>query len=61
MDEEEDIEEKDGFGLDKDRRLLEQRERKAEEEGPGPLDPPFPYQVERFDPGTLTKSDEFTA
>jgi hypothetical protein len=50
MDKDEDIEEKDGFGLDKDRRLLERRERKEEEEGPEPLDPPFPYRVVSFDP-----------
>jgi hypothetical protein len=31
--------------LDKDRRLLERRERQAEEGGPEPLDPPFPYRV----------------
>ncbi len=55
MDEEEDNEEKDGFGLDKDRRLMEQRERKADEGGPEPLDPPFPYAVISSDPSfTLT-------
>jgi hypothetical protein len=50
MDEEEDNEEKDGFGLDKDRRLVERRERMAEEGGLEPLDPPFPYRVVSFDP-----------
>jgi len=45
----EDNEEKDGFGLDKDRRLTERRERNAEEGGPEPLDPPFPYRVVTFD------------
>jgi hypothetical protein len=45
MDEDEDNEERDGFGLDKDRRLTERRERKAEEGGPEPLDPEFPYRV----------------
>jgi hypothetical protein len=42
--------EKDGFGLEKDRRLAESRERKAEEGGPEPLDPPFPYRVISPDP-----------
>ena len=50
MDEEEDIEEKDGFGLDKDRRLVERRERREEEDMPEPLDPAFPYRVISFDP-----------
>ena len=51
MDEDEDIEEKDGFGLDKDRRLTERRERQAEEgDRPEPLDPPFPYQFVSPDP-----------
>ena len=46
----EDNEEKDGFGLDKDRRLTERRERTAEEGSSEPLDPPFPYPVVSFDP-----------
>jgi hypothetical protein len=50
MDEDEDNEEKDGFGLDKDRRLTERRERTTEERGPEPLDPPFPYWVISIDP-----------
>jgi hypothetical protein len=50
MDEDEDIEEKDGFGLDKDRRLTERRERKEEEDGPEPLDPAFPYRVISINP-----------
>lgn len=50
MDEDEDTEEKDGHGLDKDSRLLEQRERKAEEEKLEPLDPVFPFRVVSFDP-----------
>jgi len=50
MDEDEDNEEKDGFGLDKDRRLTERRERTAEEGSSEPLDPPFPYPVVSFDP-----------
>jgi hypothetical protein len=50
MDEDEDNEEKDGFGLDKDRRLTERRERTAEESGPESLDPSFPYRVISIDP-----------
>lgn len=50
MDEDEDSEEKDGHGLDKDRRLAERREKRAEEEKSEPLDPPFPYGVMSFDP-----------
>lgn len=53
MDDNEDREKKDGFGLDKDRRLVERRERKAEEDGPEPLDPPFPYRVISIDPFLL--------
>jgi hypothetical protein len=53
MDKDEDIEEKDGFGLDKDRMLAERRERREEENGPKPLDPPFPYRVISVD------SDQF--
>ena len=45
MDKDEDIEEKDGFGLDKDRKLVERREPRDEELVPEPLDPPFPYRV----------------
>jgi|GEM_PF-3133539 len=45
MDDNENSEEKDGFGLDKNRRLVERRERTTEEQGPEPLDPPFPYRV----------------
>lgn len=45
MDDNEDIEEKDDFGLDKDRRLTERRERREEEDRPEPLDPEFPYRV----------------
>ena len=45
----EDREERDGFGLDKDSRLVERRERQAEEGGPEPLDPPFPYRVIAID------------
>jgi hypothetical protein len=50
MDENEDIKEKDGFGLDKGRRLTERQERKAEESGPESLDPSFPYRVISIDP-----------
>jgi len=50
MDENEDREEKDGFGLDKDSRMMDRRERTAEEGWPEPLDPPFPYRVVSFDP-----------
>jgi len=56
MDEDEDIEEKAGFGLDKDRRLVERRERKAEGVGPEPLDPPFPYRVMTFDPSFVLRN-----
>ena len=49
MDDNKDNEEKDGFGLEKDRRLTERRERTAEESGPEPLDPPFPYRVTSLD------------
>ncbi len=50
MDDSKDKEEKDGFGLEKDRRLTERRERTAEEGGPEPLDPSFPYRVLPPDP-----------
>ena len=50
MDENEDNEEKDGFGLDKDRRLAERREQNAKDGGPEPLDPSFPYRVLPPDP-----------
>ena len=53
MDEDEDNEEKDGFGLDKDRRLTERRERSNEERGHEPLDPAFPYRVVSFDSSML--------
>lgn len=55
MDEDENSEEKDGFGLDKDRRLAERRDRQAEEGGPDPLEPPFPYRVISFDPSWFTR------
>jgi len=45
MDDNKSDQEKDGFGLEKDRRLTERRERTTEEQGPEPLDPPFPYRV----------------
>lgn len=45
MDDSKDKEEKDGFGLEKDRRLAERRERTAEEGSSEPLDPPFPHGV----------------
>ena len=44
------IEQNDGFGLDKTARLTAQRERRAEEDRPTPLDPPFPFQSLAFDP-----------
>lgn len=53
MDWDEDNEEKDGFGLDKERRLMEQRERREEEDRPEPLDPEFPYRVISIDPFLL--------
>ncbi len=41
----------DGFGLDKDRRLVDQRERKqAEKNSPPPLNPKFPFHAVVFDP-----------
>ena len=53
MDEEENSEEKDTFGLDKDRRLVERRERVEEEDVPEPLDQAFPYRVVSFDSSML--------
>jgi hypothetical protein len=53
MDENEDSEEKDGFGLDKDRRLVERRERTAEEDKPDGLDPIFPFRAVSFDPDII--------
>jgi hypothetical protein len=50
MDEDENGEEKDGFGLDKDRRAVERRERREEEDVPESLDPAFPYRVISIDP-----------
>ena len=50
MDDNKDNEEKDGFGLDKDRRLLDRRERRDEEDLPEPLDPPLPYRVISINP-----------
>ena len=47
----EEIERNDGFGLDKDGRLADRRIQAAEDALPGSLDPPFPYVVEKFDPG----------
>lgn len=55
MEDSRDKEEKDGFGLKKDWRLMERRERSAEESGPEPLDPPFPYQVISFDPSWILR------
>jgi hypothetical protein len=53
MDEDENIEEKDSFGLDKDRRLAERRARQAEEDMPDGLDPIFPFRVVSFDPDII--------
>ena len=53
MDENKDNGEKDGFGLEKDRRLAEQRERQAEEDKPDGLDPIFPFRVVSFDPDII--------
>jgi hypothetical protein len=53
MDDNEDSEEKDGFGLDKDRRLVERRERGEEEDVPESLDPAFPYRVISSDPKAI--------
>jgi hypothetical protein len=39
----------DGFGLDKTARLTAQRERRAEDDRPKPLNPPFPYGVISID------------
>ena len=44
------IEQNDGFGLDKNARLTALREQRAEDNRPAPLDPPFPYRVVSFDP-----------
>ena len=44
------IERNDGFGLDKTARLTAQRQQRAEEDRPKPLNPPFPYRVVSFDP-----------
>ena len=40
----------DGFGLDKSARLQSEREQEAEAQMPPPLNPPFPFQAEPFDP-----------
>jgi hypothetical protein len=53
MNEEEDRKKKDGFGLDKDRRQVERRERRDKEDGTEPLDPAFPYRVISFDSSML--------
>lgn len=50
MDEDENSKEKDGFGLDKDQRLMGRRERQTEENMPELLDPPFSFRVVSFDP-----------
>ena len=44
-------ESKDGFGLDKEQRLLAKRLGKEEEEAEqaASLEPPFPYAMARFD------------
>jgi hypothetical protein len=44
---------KDGFGLDKQQRLLAKRLGKEEEEAEqaAGLEPPFPYAMEGFDTG----------
>lgn len=50
MDKDEDNKERDAFGMDKDRRLVERRERREEEDVPESLDPAFPFRVISFDP-----------
>jgi|GEM_PF-5267721 len=40
---------RDRYGLDKDARLAEEREREARETRERRLDPPFPYRVIGFD------------
>lgn len=40
----------DGFGLDKAARFKTKREQEAEAQKPQPLNPPFPFQAEPFDP-----------
>jgi hypothetical protein len=50
MDGDEDNEEKDGFGLDKDSRLVALREQRAADNPPAVLDPPFPFSAVSFDP-----------
>ena len=39
-----------GFGLDKAARLQAEREQEAEARKPQPLNPPFPFHAEPFDP-----------
>ena len=39
-----------GFGLDKAARLQAEREQEAEARKPNPLNPPFPFHAEPFDP-----------
>jgi hypothetical protein len=45
MDDNRGDQEKDDFGLNKDRRLVARRERREEDYAPEPLDPVFPYRV----------------
>lgn len=40
----------DSFGLDKAARLKAKRDAKDEAEKPEPLDPPFPFTAQPFDP-----------
>jgi hypothetical protein len=40
----------DGLGLDKAARLEAKREEEADDQRPQPLNPPFPFQAEPFDP-----------
>lgn len=49
------IDESDGFGLDKNARLEAKRAAEEEEEKPEPLDPPFPHRVIAFDPVLLRR------
>ena len=56
MTETEHIEEKDGFGLDKDSRLEAKQATEEAETRPKPLDPPFPFRVIAFDTVVATRS-----
>jgi hypothetical protein len=56
MSDTEQIDESNGFGLDKNARLEAKRAAEADDEKPEPLYPPFPYCVVAFDPVVVTRS-----